>query len=432
MRVLVTNTHTPQAYAVVRALRPHAERLVAAIEGDGLGARLAHAAHSRLVDATVRLPSPVGEWWQGRIGPENSPVEQRYIEALERVVERERIDVIFPSWDPYVYVLSKNLSRLARAGVTVPVPDFDTMLTALDKYRTVQAGQAVGFPCPGTILHASASSADEATARFGFPLVVKPRFTSGGRGMHIVRDRAELESVLPEVVAQHGHPMLQEYIPGGRRDSVQFVLNRQGEVVFVFHKRRQRTLRRTARLGTVSESAAPDARLVQSSALLERVGWWGAMGIETMHDPRDGQQKLMEINPRFPRQLWNRTELGINEPLWCVQIARGEQIGPAAPCPVGVRFVSPVEDIQLLFLQLVDAGVYAVRTHLLRRPPLDPSAAPVGAGSLTREFIGTYTSRMPRVWDPYFRHFFQDPVAALLWWLQFAGWIAGSLRYVGR
>ena len=63
-----------------------------------------------------------------------------------------------------------------------------------------------------------------------------------------------------------------------------------------------------------------------------------------IRDPRDGVDKLMEVNPRFPRQLWNRTELGINEPLMCVQLARGEPVTPVDGYPEGVLFVSPIED----------------------------------------------------------------------------------------
>ena len=43
MRLLVTNTRTPQAYAIIRALRPYCSRVVATVEGDGLAARLSHA-----------------------------------------------------------------------------------------------------------------------------------------------------------------------------------------------------------------------------------------------------------------------------------------------------------------------------------------------------------------------------------------------------
>ena len=432
MNLLVTNTQAPQAYAIIRALRPHARRLIATVEGDGWRPRLSHGAHSRLVDATHRVPAPVRDWQQGRVGRENSPLEEQYLDAIIRICEREQIDIIYPSWDPYVYVLSKNKTRLAELGVTVPVPDFDTVLTALDKYRTVQAGQAVGFPCPATYLYESPQQLADVQDRLGFPLVLKPRFTSGGHGMAIVRDHTELDAALPPILARHGRPMIQEYIPGGQRDSVQFVMGRDGAVLFAFHKSRQRTLRRMARFGTVSESASPEARLLQSSALLQRVGWWGAMGIETIRDPRDGRAKLMEINPRFPRQLWNRTELCINEPLMCIRLARQEPVAPVEPYPIGVLFVSPIEDVQLMALQLLDWLLYAVRTRIGRQPPLDPMSAPPGLRAQAWSFASTYAGRRRRVWDPYFRHFFQDPVTATLWWLQFSSWLAGSWRQLGR
>ena len=122
MNVLVTNTRAPQAYAVIRALRPHARRIVAAVEGEGRLATLAHAANSRLVDGRCRTPSPVDDWWHGRVGPDNTPAEAAYVAALLRICEQERIDVIYPSWDPFVYVLYKGCPEsmfLLNAGLTL-------------------------------------------------------------------------------------------------------------------------------------------------------------------------------------------------------------------------------------------------------------------------------------------------------------------------
>jgi hypothetical protein len=213
---------------------------------------------------------------------------------------------------------------------------------------------------------------------------------------------------------------------------VQFVLDRRHEVVFAFHKRRRRVLRRTARLGTVSESASPAARLQRSTALLRALRWTGALGVETIDDPRDGRAKLMEVNPRFPRQLWNRTEIGINEPLMCVRLARGEDVAPVPPCDDGLLFVSPVEDTLLFGLQLADAAAYTIRTRWLGRAPIDADAAPPTLRALVSQFAATYRGRRRRVLDPYFHDFFRDPVVSGLWWLEFSTWIAGSLRHIGK
>jgi hypothetical protein len=172
--------------------------------------------------------------------------------------------------------------------------------------------------------------------------------------------------------------------------------------------------------------------VLQSAALLQKLGWWGAMGIETIRDPRDGLDKLMEVNPRFPRQLWNRTELGINEPLLCVKIARGETVEPVGEYPVGVLFVSPVEDVQLFALQLLDRFVSVARAYFIGRPTLDGSIPDLSFPEQCESFLGTYRSHKRKVWDPYFRYFFKDPVTSLLWWGQFATWVAGAAKQVGR
>lgn len=432
MRLLVTNTRTPQAYAIIRALRPHASRVVATVEGNGLAARLSHAAHSRLVDARYRVPVPIDDWAGGRISETNSPAEQAFIDEIARVCDRERIDVVYPSWDPYVYVFSKNLQFFADRGVTIPVPAFERVLTALDKHRTIQAARAAGFPCPGSCLYESLEQLDRLAGQWNYPLVLKPRFTSGGHGMAIVRNRSEAEAALPPILQKHGPPLVQEYIPGGDRDSVQFVIGRDGALLFAFHKHRTRTFRRTARFGTVSESASPAARLAHTSDFVKQLGWWGAMGIETIRDPRDGVDKLMEVNPRFPRQLWNRTELGINEPLMCVRLARGEPVTPVTGYPEGVLFVSPIEDAQLFALQMTDAVVYAFRRTFGGARTFDPSTAPPGPGAQTMSFARTYASSKRKIWDPYFRYFFQDPLTSALWWLQFSTWLVGSRKQVGK
>ena len=153
MNLLVTNTRNAQAYAIIRALRPHAQKIVATMEGEKrLAARLSHAANSRLVDKRCYTPSPAKDWRAGRIQRENTESEEAYIRVVLRICEQEKIDTIFPSFDPQVYVFSKNKERFESIGVLIPVPDYETVVTPLDKYRTIQAAQEVGFPCPKTYL----------------------------------------------------------------------------------------------------------------------------------------------------------------------------------------------------------------------------------------------------------------------------------------
>jgi biotin carboxylase len=180
MNILVTNTRNSQAYTIIRALRPYANKIIATMEGDNrFSAWFSHAARSRLVDKRYFTTSPAADWRMGRIQRENTEREENYIQAVLIICQEEKIDIIFPSFDPHVYIFSKNNEKFERLGIVIPVPDYETILTPLDKYRTIQAAQEVGLPCPKTFLAERVEDLKGISEELGFPLVIKPRFTAG-------------------------------------------------------------------------------------------------------------------------------------------------------------------------------------------------------------------------------------------------------------
>src|SRR5687767_4434692 len=188
MNLLVTNTYNAQAYAIIRALRPYCVKLVVSMHGrNRLAARLSHAANSRLVDKRYHVPSPVEDWRAGRIQSENTEREEAYIQSIFKICKQENIDTIFPSYDAHVYVFSKNKKRFQKIGVLITVPDYEAVITPLDKYRTIQAAEEVGFPCPKTFMPENEDDLRRIANELGFPLIIKRRFTAAGRGMHLVK-----------------------------------------------------------------------------------------------------------------------------------------------------------------------------------------------------------------------------------------------------
>ena len=85
--------------------------------------------------------------------------------------------------------------------------------------------------------------------------------------MAIVKDYPELLEKLPPVMKKHGKPMIQEYIPGRQRQTVDVLLDRNGELKFAFHKKIVRNFRVTTQLVTVSESILPDSHVLNSAKL---------------------------------------------------------------------------------------------------------------------------------------------------------------------
>lgn len=434
MNLLVTNARTAQAYVIIRCLRPHARKIVAETYGhSALAARISPAANSRLVDRVCRLPYPARDWLAGRLQPTNTEAEERYLEALLEVCAREQIDTIFPSLDAQVYILSKNRARLQARGVFAPVPDYETLLGSLDKYRTIQAAAAAGFPHPRTLL----GEDDAAVAQFGRdvppPWIVRPRCSAGSLGLELVTDPAQLVPCVQRARAQYGAPMVQEYIAGTGRQNFYLLLDAQGDPVFALCPRVLRCSSRIFRNNSAAvESAADHPLLPRVLELARRLNWRGTLTVQTKIDPRTGQPCLMEANPRLGTHIWYRTELGLNEPLRCLQIARGEPVERGPVPPAGVRLLEPVEDLVGGGFEMLDWLLYQVRIGLLGRAPLDPASPPPSPRQLLRDFAACYRRGVPKRYSPLSNCWRDDPLVTLLWsYTIFRSWTR-NLHYLGR
>lgn len=431
MNLLVTNTGTSTAYFIIRALRPHAQKIVATT----MRGRRTKAAYSRLVDKRYDVPSPEEDWKAGNITKENTEREEAYIQAIRRICETEKIDTIFPSHDAYVYVFSKNKEHFEKIGVLIPIPDYDNVITPLDKYRTMQAAQRVGFPCPKTYLPGGDDDLKRIAEEQGFPLMVRPRFTTGGQGMEMVTDLAGLLDKTHHVRAKQGMPLIQEYIPGRRnhsQSSFRLVVDKDGALKVCFCTRRLRILLRAGSShAKTHELSSPGPYLELATKLIHEIGFWGGVDVATKVDPRDGIPKLTEINVRFGTRLWHMTELGINAPLMCLQIAKGEKIESVKDYPIGTIFTEPIEDTMQLVFWLFDSLFYKFSSRVLRRP-IGPLPAPMSWKEVIQSYRETYSSKKERVSNPYFRHFFQDPLVSILAWYEDFWLLVGRRKEIGQ
>jgi biotin carboxylase len=431
MNLLVTNTQSAQAYSIIRALRPYATKIVATMEGrHRWAARTAHAANSRLVDKRYYVPRADLDWAAGIIQPENTEREEAYVQRILEICRLEGIDTIFPSYDPLVYVFAKNRDRFR--DMLIPVPDYEQLLIPLDKYRTIQAAQKVGFPCPRTYVPETESDLTRIIGELDPPWVLKRRFTVGGEGMAFFTDPAPLREAIRKVQDPRAMPMIQEYVPGWERQHFYLVADRTSEIKALFSPR---VVRYASRLysdttGSV-ESAVSHPLDPLIKKLVHEIGWCGALTLQTKVDIRDGMPKLLEMNPRLGLRLWYRTELGCNEPLMCLRIARGEDVSEH-DYPIGMLLLTPLEDTLRVGLDVLDLLLYQVRTKVLGKRPIDPYNPPRSLTELARVYARDYLGNKPKVFSPYWRYLLNDPLPCLLWWYALAGVAFRSLKTLGR
>jgi carbamoyl-phosphate synthase large subunit len=384
---------------------------------------LAPAAISRFVDRVYPVPLAVRDWRRGDPRDENTPAEERYVQAVLEICERERLDTVFPSWDPEVYLVSKNRARFADRGIAVPVPEWSVLRRTMDKHALMQFAADLGFPHPRTYLPCTRDEVGELASRLGFPLLVKPRFSAGGSGIDLVRHRSELERSIARVEPTYGMPMLQEWIPGGpeQRRKVAVTLDRQGHPVAVSIRRDKRMVYRSYTSQPTAAVSCVDPPLVADVVrLLQTLRYTGHARVQLMVDTRDGVAKLLEINCRPGYRVWCEIAAGQDIPLLCVLVERGL---PLDPRPSGAGrdvFLNPVEDALGFLVALME------RVWERIWPGAGDGTADVRPSlrELYREYRADY--RAPRRFlDQYFRALADDPLAALTWY-------ASHLAYVLR
>jgi hypothetical protein len=415
LRLLVTNPWNGQAYCVLRALRPHATRVIAtAYREHGLLGRLAPAAVSRFVDGVYQVPFAAHDWQRGRIRDENSESEEAYVQAILDICAREAIDTVFPSWDPEVGILSKNKSRFAARGITVPVPEWPVLRQAMDKHALAELATEIGCPCPRTYLPQTLADAAELAELVGFPLLLKPRCSSGSRGVRLVLRREQLADTIQGVERTFGMPILQEWIPGrlDRRINVNATMDRQGRLLTAAVRRNARTVFPSfASVTTTQVSIEEPALIGQVAHLLARLEYAGHASAQFKVDPRDGVAKLLELNCRPGYRVWCSIAAGQNIPWLCVQIERGELV-EALPPPAGLPvFLSPIEDTLALGVSLVDWASHQVGPRR-DQPLLGPAPA---LRDILQGYRDTYFAPR-RFFDWYFKALADDPLAGLTWY----------------
>jgi predicted ATP-grasp superfamily ATP-dependent carboligase len=415
MNLLITNTLEDQAYLILRCLREVASRIIVTVSGDnGFQRWGGMSVWSRHVSKRYRVPECSADWRAGIIQAGNTPGEERYVQRIEEICALERIDCVFPSYDAEVYVFAKNRVRLAARGITAVVPDFDGVSRILDKSLTLAAAERVGFPIPRTRVPGNLDELYAAAAELDPPWVLKPRCNAHAVNIRLAHDLTELERYFDELSAIQSRPLLQEFIPTATKRNYYLLVDRNSELRSVVTPNVHRTRKTGMQMpcaAVVSTREVPFEAEIRS--LLKDLGVWGGLTLQSIVDARDNRPKLLEINPRLGRNLWFRTELGINEPQMLWRMALGEDPGPVTPIEEGVLLLDPLWDLLHLLGQSVDQSLGRLRSK--GRGADDDTGPPKTEplGPLLRSFREEYFGPGRRVTCPLNRGYLSDPLPPL-------------------
>lgn len=237
-----------------------------------------------------------------------------YLEYLLSVIRDINISVVIPMGDSSAEFISKHIDKLS-SFVSVKMPDYNTFLGGYDKNSLMALCKENGYPHPLTIDLNQISITDSMLYDFPYPAMLKPNFSTGGRGMKIVHSYNELCSCYDDLRAQYGAYHIQEYIPsGGKQFKAQLYVDESGALV-------QGTAMQKVRWFPVSGGSNCCALSVENNEIiqlcyniLKHLGWVGFADFDLIEDPRNNRILVMEINPRVPACIKATMSAGVNWP----------------------------------------------------------------------------------------------------------------------
>ena len=231
-----------------------------------------------------------------------------YITRLLEIVTKHKINVLMPSSGYDIYQYSANKEKLLKLGALPVVSDIKTMKICRDKIQTFNY-LSKKFELPFTTL-------DYKKVK-GFPLIAKPRYGKGSKGIVKINNENELTYVR----FNSENLIFQEYLPGTEY-TIDVLSDMECEPILAVPRVRVETRAGISTVGTiVKDEHISETRKSIAKYLKIR----GPCCIQ-MKESNDGILKIVEVNPRMGGGTIFAALAGANFPAMILDMVNGKKL----------------------------------------------------------------------------------------------------------
>ena len=241
-------------------------------------------------------------------------VEPLTLESVRAVIERERPDALLATLGGQTALnLAVELEAagvLDQYGIEVLGADLAAIQTAEDRQRFKDAMDEIGLESPRSTYVKDEDQAHGAAEEYGYPVVLRPSYTLGGKGGGIAYDADELTVMIRQGLADSPvHEVLvEESVVGWKEYELEVMRDRHDNCVVVCSIENLDAMGvHTGDSITVAPAMTLSDREYQrlrdaAFAVLRRIGVeTGGSNVQFAVDPATGRQVVIEMNPRVSR-----------------------------------------------------------------------------------------------------------------------------------
>lgn len=240
-------------------------------------------------------PLSVGLYYcrKGYVIPRGS--DPNFIPTILDISKKECINAILSGPEEEIIPLSKHKDVFLKENILPLVPDYDSVLVCCDKFKTYDFFIENNIPVPKTFfINEENNDIIRQLNELEFPVILKPRFGRGSRGIYIAHNKQEFEFYVSKICKNFDY-LVQEFIYGVEC-TIDIFSDLDGNPLSIVPRKR---------LGVESGIAVKaqtfyDKKIINYAYKIARkLKLIGPSNIQCILDKKDGTPKFIEINPRF-------------------------------------------------------------------------------------------------------------------------------------
>jgi len=284
--------------------------------------------------------------------------------------------ILIPTDDHTVALVSNHHQALSR-GYQVTVPAWETLRWVCDKRLLHQLAKKVHVHQPWTFCPSTRE--ELATVDCPFPVILKPAMRLQPSNLSVPKawraeDRGSLLKRYDEASAllPPADLIIQEMVPGGGEAQFSYAaLCKDGRSLASVLARRTRQFPRDfGQFSTYVETIDAPEVIEPAERLLAAIRLTGLAEVEFKRDPRNGQFRVLDINPRVWGWHTLSRRAGVDFPYLLWLLTRGEPV-PALRGRTGERWVHLSADLRMAIEEIL-GGRLSLREYLRSiRGPLE-------------------------------------------------------------
>lgn len=260
-----------------------------------------------------------------------------FIEKIFSLVREQQYDLVVPVSDSTTVLLSKYKTELSKF-TRIPTPDYQTVMMARDKSKTVKIAMKNGIPCPVTFFP-DEQKLNGIMDKINYPVLIKPCESSGARGIRHVDSPDTLISEYSHVKELYGKAIIQEYIPSKEgRYLLHTLFNQSHKPVAVCVIQAIRCYPANGGPTAFGKTVVQEEVWKYGLELLRAMNWQGVAEVEFLVDERDNQPKLMEVNQRFGNPVGLAIEAGVDIPYLLYNLVVNEAVEQIFNYKIGTKW----------------------------------------------------------------------------------------------